>query len=1734
MTGTAKTVTILTIMILCLCGIPLRQAQDKAFAGALPDTGQTKCYNNTSEIACPSPGEDFYGQDAQYITNPRSYTKLQGGIMVQDNVTGLIWEVKTDDGSVHDKDNTYTWDDAQNVFIAELNSANFGGYSDWRLPTVKELGSLVNLGQSNPAIDTGYFPHTLATNYYWTSTAYAFDISSAWGTFFLKGSDSGHVDKLSVSCVRAVRGSSSGSSNRFTDNGNGTVTDTETGLIWQKQCPDSAMNWKDALAYCENLSLAGYNDWRLPNKEELRSIADYETYTPTIDTGYFPNTISAYYWSSATYDNISAWCIHFSNGIGSMLRKTLDTYTRAVRGGVTPPPSHALTTNNSPASGGSISRSPDKSAYDHNESVTLTATPDACYNFTNWSGDCSGTSPTCTLTMDSDKSVTANFAIKTYSLTVTASKGSVTKSPSASSYDCGTAVSLTANPNTGWHFVRWEGDVSGTSTSASLTMTANRSVTAIFEEDIPDTYTLIKTASPASGGAISASPDKSAYTSGESVTLTASPEACYDFTGWSGACSGTSSTCTLTMNANKSVTANFAVRKYSVNVTANNGSVTKSPDQSSYDCGTTVLLTAEPDDCYDFTGWSGACSGTSSTCSLTVDADKSVTANFSAKKYSLNITANNGSVSKSPDQSSYDCGTTVLLTATPDSGYNFDRWEGDTSGTQTTASLTMTKDMNITAIFSAGTYTVSGYVRDGNNNSGISGVTLDFSNSGGSATTDSSGFYTRPVSKGWSGTVTPDKSGYSFTPQNRSYSDVTADQSDQDYTAVPEQENYTLSGYVRDPNNIGISGVTLSFGNGEGSASTNNSGYYTHTVSSGWSGTVTPSKQGYTFDPSERSYTPVSSDQFNQDYIGNPIPYIISGYVRDSGNKGLSGVILNFSNYAGSAETDSSGYYSHTVYYGWTGTVTPGEVVQYTITATSGANGVITPPAGVTTVNRGTNLTLTMNPDFGYEVDDVVVDGVSVGAITSYAFTKIMSDHTISVTFVPTAVIQYRITADAGNNGSISPAGDVTVNEGADRLFVITPDPDYIVADVLVDESSVGAVTVHVFPDVDEDHTIYATFKLSPIPVTHTFSPASLSYTNTSSNHTMQNYTGNPTAVPDIDVSPSSLIFTKPKTRSARSAADDSASLPDSYTRDRDIPLPADGKYATGLVIPDHVREYWKTRKPSRKYRSRRDIPASKDWSVYDSPVRNQGQCGSCWAFTTVAMMENLANQANLPVDKDFAEQVLVSCLYGGTGCNGGWYWDGLSYIRQNGLPPENCYSYRTNNGNCSNQCSTPDFSVKIENFTPAYGLWGQNNFTVQDLKGALQDGPLCIAMYVADDFYDYNGGIYDYNGGNYEWGHAVFLVGYNDSQQYFKVKNSWGTWWGEGGYFRIAYNDVTDDIKFGSYAVAASGIFIDGENETQELIVSNTGTATLSVTSLSNDKGWLEIAPHESLLAIAPDEQKTLTLSVTDWNSVASPEDTATITIFSNDPDEPSVIVTVKATIPVMGARPMLMVSPPFYGNISVSDGKTQIDVSNDSGETWLDVSNGGDGTMNWTAASDKSWLKITEGSSGTDYGRVLIAYEENTGGTRTGTITVSATGAVNSPQNIEIRQSDIDTDADDDGMTDSFEFQYGFDSSNPDDASGDRDEDGLTNLEEYEIGTNPNLEDTDDDGLSDGYETDNGLNPLVYGESSEAAITDAVTAIRVLAGMNVNPSGTNADADKNGRVEIKDAVYILRMIAK
>jgi hypothetical protein len=334
-----------------------------AWAWVWPDTGQTKCYDNSVEIPCPAQGQPFYGQDAQYQGPTRSYTKLgqngaflpdtatqdSGWIMTRDNVTGLIWEIKTDDGGIHDKDNTYTWYDSNPAtnggyagtpgdgtdtedFIAALNDANYGGFSDWRMPTIKELSSLVNssISYPGPTIDDAWFPYTVSS-FYWSSTTTIDLTTEAWCMYFNMGRVYNYPKTWSHH-VRAVRGGSSESA-ALTDNGDGTVTDTVTGLMWQKATAPGTYSWQSALSYCEDLPLAGYADWRLPNRNELQSLADYSRYHPAIDQLLVSSTESYFYWSSTTLaaDPTLAYFVRFDNGLVDFYYKWYSFYVRAVR-----------------------------------------------------------------------------------------------------------------------------------------------------------------------------------------------------------------------------------------------------------------------------------------------------------------------------------------------------------------------------------------------------------------------------------------------------------------------------------------------------------------------------------------------------------------------------------------------------------------------------------------------------------------------------------------------------------------------------------------------------------------------------------------------------------------------------------------------------------------------------------------------------------------------------------------------------------------------------------------------------------------------------------------------------------------------------------------------------------------------------------------------------------------------------------------------------------------------------------------------------------------------------------------------------------------------------------------------------------------------------------------------------------------------------------------------------------
>jgi len=329
--------------------------------GPWPDTGQTECYDTTGEISCPQPGEPFFGQDAQYAGPARSYTKLgDGGVelpdnalhadkggewtLTRDNVTGLVWEIKTE----ANKSDTYTWQDAQEIFVAGLNTSNFGGFSDWRLPTVQELATLVNAGipSPGPVINTGWFPQTGSAGY-WSCTPQASDTSGAWRVGFVHGDVDYYVGS-SKGCVRAVRAGQPGSPDHLILNGDGTVTDLQSGLMWQMETAPGTYTWELALSYVQGLNseaYLGYSDWRLPNRNELQSLLDYSRSRPSIDASLVADTVSPFYWSSTTHTGnpAEAWPVDFWYGyIPCYYGKSSSFSVRAVRAGQSGSPDDSL------------------------------------------------------------------------------------------------------------------------------------------------------------------------------------------------------------------------------------------------------------------------------------------------------------------------------------------------------------------------------------------------------------------------------------------------------------------------------------------------------------------------------------------------------------------------------------------------------------------------------------------------------------------------------------------------------------------------------------------------------------------------------------------------------------------------------------------------------------------------------------------------------------------------------------------------------------------------------------------------------------------------------------------------------------------------------------------------------------------------------------------------------------------------------------------------------------------------------------------------------------------------------------------------------------------------------------------------------------------------------------------------------------------------------------------------
>jgi len=325
------------------------------------DTGQSTCYDEMNAIDCPQSGEAFSGQDAQYSGSTPQY-RDNGDGTISDLVTELMWQKSADlnnDGEINASDKL-TYKEA----LSKSESLSLAGYDDWRLPSIKEMYSLILFTGTDPSgwtgIDTsklapfideifdfGYGDTTsgerIIDAQFASGTKYVSTTMNGAETMFgvnfadgrIKGYGLDHPGGEKKFYVLYVRGNTTYGIDSFRDNGNGTVTDIATGLTWMQADSGRGMVWAEALAYCENLDYSGRNDWRLPNIKELQSIVDYNRSPDTSGTASIDPVFEIteivdeikepdypYFWSSTTHANLrnggnSAY-ISFGRAMGKM------------------------------------------------------------------------------------------------------------------------------------------------------------------------------------------------------------------------------------------------------------------------------------------------------------------------------------------------------------------------------------------------------------------------------------------------------------------------------------------------------------------------------------------------------------------------------------------------------------------------------------------------------------------------------------------------------------------------------------------------------------------------------------------------------------------------------------------------------------------------------------------------------------------------------------------------------------------------------------------------------------------------------------------------------------------------------------------------------------------------------------------------------------------------------------------------------------------------------------------------------------------------------------------------------------------------------------------------------------------------------------------------------------------------------------------------------------------------
>jgi uncharacterized repeat protein (TIGR02543 family) len=731
---------------------------------------------------------------------------------------------------------------------------------------------------------------------------------------------------------------------------------------------------------------------------QLQALSDNGGYTQTIA---IPGNSSAV--AIPQYAGSNDW-----NGTPYLDQRGYAKRLTGVRGigAYDPNSKSSFAVNFASAGNGSLSGTVSQTVAPMGSATAVTANPNTNYTFSGWTGDYVGTENPLTITnVSKDMSVTANFALKSYTVSFApgTAGGSISGTATQTIQHGGSCTAVTAVANTGYHFVNWTGDYSGTSNPLTISnVTANKTIAANFAIT---QYTL--TYNAGTGGALTGISPQTVNHGSNGTAVTAVANSGYHFTGWSDGVASASRTDT-NITANKSVTANFAINSYTVTfdlagkgTRSGGGFLSQTINHGSGATAPTVTPSAG----WSFTGWDKAFSN--------ISGDTTVTAQYSVATYTVTfVQGANGTITGTKVQTVSYGGSSTEVTAVPSTGYHFMNWTGSITSTSNPLTVSnITSAMTITANFAINTYT----------------VTFDLA---GKGTRSGGGVISQTINHG-SGATAPSvtsNAGWTFTGWDKTFENISGD------TAVTAQYSvatYTVT-FVQGANGT-ITGTKVQTVSNRSSstevAAVPSTGY--HFVN--WTGGITSTANPLTVSNVTSAMTITANFAINT----YTVTFDLAGKGTRSGGGALSQTINHGSGATAPTVTSNAGW----SFTGWdktfenisgdTAVTAQYSVATYTVTFVQGSNGTIT-GTKVQTVGHGSSSTEVAGvPSTGYHFVNWT------GGITSTANPLTVSNVTSAMTITANfAINTYALAYSPGSNGTLSGTTSQTVNHGANGTAV--------------------------------------------------------------------------------------------------------------------------------------------------------------------------------------------------------------------------------------------------------------------------------------------------------------------------------------------------------------------------------------------------------------------------------------------------------------------------------------------------------------------------------------------------------------------------------------------------------------------------------------------------------------------------------------------------------------------------